>query len=124
MTRFDPIGEIATPFDSHEDAPKQGSNTHEIGVITIKSAYGDGLCGIETGQSIEIVWFADRANRDRLVFDRNGSRGVFSTRSQDRPNPICVTRSMIVDIDRPHLTVEGIDMLDGTPILDLKGTMA
>ncbi|MFW5905779.1 MAG: tRNA (N6-threonylcarbamoyladenosine(37)-N6)-methyltransferase TrmO [archaeon] len=115
-----PIGTVDTPFSSTEEAPRQGATTDAVGTIRVKHEYIEALDGLESGDRIVVVWFADRADRSLLRADRRGNVGVFDTRSPARPNPICLTTCEIVSIDRNRLEIRGVDMLDGSPILDLK----
>lgn len=119
MPACDPIGTAHTPFASTADAPRQGFLEDVAGSIELDPAYADGLSGLATGDDVLVVWFADRADRSVLTLDRDG-RGVFSTRSPARPNPICLTTCEIVAIEGPTVSVRGVDMLDGSPVLDLK----
>ena len=123
MVVFDPIGFVETPFTSSSAPPRQGVGRSERGTIILDKSYESGLAGLEPTDRLEVVWFADRADRSRLSFDRDESRGVFTTRSQDRPNPICITETRLIARNGTHLTVDGVDMVDGTPVLDLKPTL-
>jgi tRNA (Thr-GGU) A37 N-methylase len=66
---------------------------------------------------VVVVWFANRADRSVL---RVRDRGVFSTRSPARPNPVCLTTCRIQAIDGRRIRVRGVDMADGSPVVDLK----
>ncbi|MFB6113671.1 MAG: tRNA (N6-threonylcarbamoyladenosine(37)-N6)-methyltransferase TrmO [Halodesulfurarchaeum sp.] len=115
-----PIGTITTPFGETADAPRQGERTDAVGTIHLETEYVPGLDGIEAGQDIIVVWFADEADRSLLQVDRRGDVGVFRTRSPARPNPICLTTCEIVAVGETTLVVRGVDMRDGSPVLDLK----
>ena len=115
-----PIGSVRTPFDDHDEAPRQGIERDVEGRVELDPAYADGLAGLSPGDPLIGVWFADRANRSTLLLDRDPPRGVFTTRSQDRPNPICLTGTVVTHVDGRIVHVRGVDMLDGTPVLDLK----
>jgi len=114
---IDPIGTISTPFDGTADPPRQGFELNARGELVVAERYREGLEGLADGDEIDVVWFAHRADRSVI---RARDRGVFSTRSPERPNPICVTRCTIESIDGPAIEVCGVDMVDGTPLLDLK----
>lgn len=120
MTTVEPIGIIRSPLSSPSACPRQGVEDDIRGTIELTPAFADGLVGIDPGDRLVVVWFADRAERDRVQFDRNGTRGVFATRSQDRPNPICLTTVEVQAVSPPTLSVVGLDMVDTTPVLDLK----
>ena len=119
MPDCDPIGTARTPFETSDDAPRQGFLGDVEGTIELESVYAPGLSGIDTGDDVLVVWFADRADRSVLALDRDG-RGVFATRSPARPNPVCLTTCEVVAAGDASLDVRGVDMLDGSPVLDLK----
>lgn len=121
MYECTPIGTARTPLETHADAPRQGFLAEIEGEFVVKPQYVAGLAGLEPGRALDVVWFADRADRETLELD--DGRGVFCSRSQDRPNPICITRCEVVEITGNRVRVRGIDMLDGTPILDLKTSL-
>ena len=119
MPTCDPIGTARTPFDAATGAPRQGFLADAEGRIELDPGYADGLRGVGAGSGVLVVWFADRADRSLLTLDRDG-RGVFASRSPARPNPICLTRCDVLEVRETTLRVRGVDMLDGTPVLDLK----
>lgn len=116
----EPIGVARSPFRSHDEVPRQGHESDARGEIVIHPEYRDGLVGLTPGDSVLVVWFAHRADRTTIDLDRDSPRGVFTSRSQDRPNPICLTETEILSIEDGRLTVRGLDMLNDTPVLDLK----
>ncbi|MFW6002887.1 MAG: tRNA (N6-threonylcarbamoyladenosine(37)-N6)-methyltransferase TrmO [Halanaeroarchaeum sp.] len=120
MIELPPIGRIRTPITSTSDAPRQGSNEDIEGTIELDSEYEAGLAGIDAGDSLLVVWFAHEADRSLLRLDRGERRGVFSSRSPARPNPIVITTVEVLEVDGPSVTVRGVDMVDGSPVLDLK----
>lgn len=116
------IGVIKTPFTSPEETPRQGYLSEATGSIHLDDSVLSGLEGLERGIEIDILWFADRADRTVLAYPDRSS-GVFALRTPDRPNPICVTSCVILDIDDTTIRVQGVDMLNGTPVIDLKPTL-
>jgi tRNA-Thr(GGU) m(6)t(6)A37 methyltransferase TsaA len=132
---FEPIGTVETPIDATSDAPRQGAEADVEGVLHVDPAHEAGLRGVEPGQSLDVVWVAHRADRVLTVGshrgdedededeDGDGSRGVFATRSPARPNPICVTTVEVLAVDGTDLAIRGVDMLDGSPVLDVKRAM-
>lgn len=120
MVELEPIGTVRTPIERTEDAPRQGTNDSIEGTIEIDEGYEPGLAGIEPGDSVLVIWFADSADRSLLRLDRREERGVFASRSPARPNPIALTVVEVLAVEGPSIAVRGVDMLDGTPILDLK----
>jgi tRNA-Thr(GGU) m(6)t(6)A37 methyltransferase TsaA len=84
-----------------------------------------GLQDLRAGDDLLVITWLDRADRSVLVVHPRDDptvapRGVFSTRSADRPNPIGVHRVRLVRIDGVHLLVADLEAIDGTPVIDLK----
>ncbi|EMA36814.1 tRNA (N6-threonylcarbamoyladenosine(37)-N6)-methyltransferase TrmO [Halobiforma nitratireducens] len=119
---IDPIGVVRTPFERPADTPKQGVNEATEGEVVLSREYEPGLEGLTSGDSIDVLWLADDADRSTLRV-RDGERGVFSTRSPHRPNPICRTTCRVRAVDGTRLAVTGVDMLDESPVVDLKAPM-
>jgi tRNA (adenine37-N6)-methyltransferase len=119
------IGILHGDIVSREDAPKNYDESNRSGTLEIYPDYQVGLDGIAVGQTIVVLFWLHKADRDVLkVYPRGdrsrGLRGVFSTRSPARPNPIAVSELKIVSIRGNLLDVCGVDILDGTPIIDIK----
>jgi tRNA-Thr(GGU) m(6)t(6)A37 methyltransferase TsaA len=119
-----PIGWARTPFGETGDVPKGLGARHEAeGVIELRPELAAGLLDIEGFSHLFVIWVLDRAGGCELVGcpptdDR--PHGVFATRSPRRPNPIALTVVELLGREGPRLRVRGVDMLDGSPILDLK----
>jgi tRNA-Thr(GGU) m(6)t(6)A37 methyltransferase TsaA len=123
--RLEPIGTVASPLTDPADAPKQGDEGAPDAWIVFEPRVIDGLRGIETGQDLIVLTWLDRARRDVLsVHPRSDAsrpqRGVFTTRSPERPNPIGLHRVEVLAIDGPRVQVRNLEAVDGTPLLDLK----
>jgi tRNA-Thr(GGU) m(6)t(6)A37 methyltransferase TsaA len=118
----EPIGTVHTPFETPSDAPSQGFRGDAEGVVQIDEAYVAGLSGFDA-PSVVVVWWADRADRSVLTLDRDPSRGVFTSRSPARPNPVCITECDVLAVTDRTLRVRGVDMVDGTPVVDLKSSV-
>jgi tRNA-Thr(GGU) m(6)t(6)A37 methyltransferase TsaA len=118
----DPIGTASTPFETTSEAPSQGFHRDAEGVVRLDSEYAEGLSGFDAS-SVVIVWWADRADRSVLTLDRDPSRGVFTSRSPARPNPVCITECEVIDVGERTLHVRGVDMADGSPVIDLKASL-
>jgi tRNA-Thr(GGU) m(6)t(6)A37 methyltransferase TsaA len=120
----DPIGVVHTPFESTSDAPRQGHRSDAEGVVELRSEFREGLTGFDADRVL-VCWWADRADRSVLRLDRDPDRGVFTSRSPARPNPICCTDCAVVDadVDAGRLALRGVDMADGSPVIDLKATL-
>ena len=124
MITLDPIGTIRSPYVETTQIPKgPGAAHHADGVLELRPEFEPGLDDIEGFSHLFVIWLFDRVDGYDLVAmpptdDR--SHGVFATRSPRRPNPIGLTVVELLGRDGPRLRVRGIDMLDGTPILDIK----
>ncbi|HEX9548600.1 MAG TPA: tRNA (N6-threonylcarbamoyladenosine(37)-N6)-methyltransferase TrmO, partial [Acidimicrobiales bacterium] len=87
-----------------------------------------GMRGLDVGAEVIVITWFDRARRDVLLVHPRGDvgrpeRGVFTTRSPDRPNPIGLHTVRIVAIDGTRLRVRNLEALDGTPIVDIKSLL-
>jgi tRNA (adenine37-N6)-methyltransferase len=119
-----PIGFVSSPYKDTSQIPKGLGAQHEAeGVLKILPEYEAGLTDIEGLSHLFVIWEFDRAQGFDLVGTPpcdNQPHGVFATRSPRRPNPIGLTVVELVRRDGADLHVRGVDMLDGTPILDIK----
>ncbi len=122
------IGAVQSPWKKREDCPKnlrQAREREEAAYLIIDEPYRPALAGLEAGQYLHILSWLDRAPRD-LVAQRprhaDTARGTFALRSPVRPNPIGLHTIKIVsiDLDAGQIGIDAIDLLDGTPLLDLK----
>jgi tRNA (adenine37-N6)-methyltransferase len=124
MITLDPIGTIRSPYTEATQIPKgPGAAHHADGVLELRPEFEPGLDDIEGFSHLFVIWLFDRVDGYDLVAmpptdDR--PHGVFATRSPRRPNPIGLTVVELLGREGPRLRVRGIDMLDGTPILDIK----
>ena len=119
-----PIGFVSSPYTDTKEIPKGFGVKHEAdGVLKILPEFQEGLTDIEGFSHLFVIWEFHRSEGFQLlgtppIADR--PHGVFATRSPRRPNPIGLT---VVELRRRkggELHVHGVDMLDGTPILDVK----
>jgi tRNA (adenine37-N6)-methyltransferase len=119
-----PIGQVKSPYQSTKQIPKGFGVKHEAeGILEILPPFEAGLTDIEGFSHLIVLWVFDRSDGFELlgtppIDDR--PHGVFATRSPRRPNPIGLTVVELLRREQTSLRVRGIDMLDGTPILDLK----
>jgi tRNA-Thr(GGU) m(6)t(6)A37 methyltransferase TsaA len=124
MFEMRPIGHVRSPFKDTREIPKGCGAKHEAeGVLEIQSELEAGLTDIEGFSHLFVIWVFDRAQGFELLgTPPNDDRphGVFATRSPRRPNPIGLTVVELLHRDGPLLHVKGVDMLDRTPILDIK----
>ena len=119
-----PIGFVRSPYHETSQIPKGRGAKHEVaGTLEIESGYEEGLRDIEGFSHLYVLWVFDRSQGYELVGQPpTGTRphGVFATRSPRRPNPIGLTVVEVLGREGRRVRVRGVDMLDGTPILDIK----
>jgi tRNA (adenine37-N6)-methyltransferase len=118
-----PIGEIHTPFSDKRDTPIQPSRSTARGQVEVYPAYIDGLRDLNGFSHIILLYVFNRSDDYRLSvtpFLDNQERGLFATRYPARPNPIGLSIVRRLSIHDHSLEIEGADMLDGTPLLDIK----
>ena len=119
-----PIGFVSSPYKDASEVPKGlGAKHNADGVLKILPEFEAGLTDIEGFSHLIVVWEFDRSQGFELTASPpsdNRSHGVFATRSPRRPNPIGLTTVELRRRDGIELHVRGIDMLDGTAILDIK----
>jgi tRNA-Thr(GGU) m(6)t(6)A37 methyltransferase TsaA len=120
-----PIGWVESSLVDLETAPKQGDEGSPDAWLVFEQTVSEGLGDLQRGTEIIVLTWLDRARRDVLkVHPRddpaNPEKGVFSTRSADRPNPIGLHRVEILSINGPRIRVRNLEALDRTPIVDVK----
>jgi tRNA-Thr(GGU) m(6)t(6)A37 methyltransferase TsaA len=124
MFTSQPIGYVSSPYKDTSAVPKGLGAQHQAeGVLKILPEYEAGLSDIEGLSHLFVIWEFDRAQGFDLVGTPpcdNRPHGVFATRSPRRPNPIGLTVVELLRREACDLHVRGVDMLDGTPILDIK----
>jgi len=121
-----PIGHVSSSLVQREDAPKQGHEGGPDSWLMFEREFEEGLRDLRTGEEILVLTWLDRGDREALSVHPRGDqsaslRGVFSTRSPDRPNPVGIHRVRIVETESPtRFRVRDLEALDGTPIIDVK----
>ena len=119
-----PIGYVRSPYRDTQEIPKGLGAKHEAeGILEIQPEFEPGLTDIEGFSHLFVIWAFDRSEGCNLVVtppSDDRPHGVFATRSPRRPNPIGLTVVELLGREGPVLRVRGVDMLDGTPILDIK----
>ena len=120
-----PIGWVRSPHTDKSQIPKGPGAEHRAeGVLELRPDLEPGLRDIEGFSHLYVLWVFDRSEGYELVakvpLDDEAPHGVFASRSPRRPNPIALSVVELVGRDGPRLRVRGLDMLDGTPILDVK----
>jgi tRNA-Thr(GGU) m(6)t(6)A37 methyltransferase TsaA len=120
-----PIGWVESPLTEQAQAPRQGDEGAPDAWLVFDPAYADGIRDLAAGMDVLVLTWLDRADRDELVTrprddPARALLGVFSTRSQNRPNPIGLHRVQIVRTDGLRILVRPLEALDKTPVLDVK----
>jgi tRNA-Thr(GGU) m(6)t(6)A37 methyltransferase TsaA len=119
-----PIGHVRSPFNETKQIPKGlGAKHDDEGVLEILPEFETGLSDIEGFSHLYVIWCFDRSDGFELTANPpcdDRTHGVFATRSPRRPNPIALTVVELLKRDGNRLHVRGVDMLDGTVILDIK----
>ncbi|MBI5837157.1 MAG: tRNA (N6-threonylcarbamoyladenosine(37)-N6)-methyltransferase TrmO [Candidatus Eisenbacteria bacterium] len=124
MPNLEPIGAVRAPYTDTAQIPRGPGAEHRAeGVLELRPEFEPGLSDIEGFSHLFVIWVFDRVQGVELMptpptDDR--PHGVFTTRSPSRPNPIGLTVVELLRRDGPRLHVRGVDMLDGSPILDIK----
>jgi tRNA (adenine37-N6)-methyltransferase len=118
------IGYVGSPYKDAREVPRGLGTKHSAdGILEIKPELELGLTDIEGFSHLFVIWAFDRSKGFELVGmppSDNRPHGVFATRSPKRPNPIGLTVVELLRREGPRLHVRGVDMLDRTPILDIK----
>ena len=117
------IGRIRTPWTRREDCPKNGRESEAICTIELDPRWAAGLKDVATCSHLVLLYWMDQARRDlTLQVPRHygAQRGTFALRSPARPNPIAMSVVKLLKLDGRQLLVQGLDCLDGTPLLDIK----
>jgi tRNA-Thr(GGU) m(6)t(6)A37 methyltransferase TsaA len=120
-----PIGFIRSELKARGDAPRQGTEGAPDAWLEVSPSFAAGLQGIAAGQQIIIItWLHEAARKTLKVHPRNDLNapltGVFATRSPDRPNPLGLHRVTVQDVIGNRLRIGPIEVIAGTPIVDIK----
>jgi tRNA-Thr(GGU) m(6)t(6)A37 methyltransferase TsaA len=121
-----PIGYVRSTLKESSGAPRQGWEGAPNARLDIDQAFIEGLDGIRPGQEIWILTWLHESQRSVLKVHPRGDvmnpmKGVFATRSPDRPNPIGLHRAKVLSVDGDGwLEVQALEAIDGTPIIDIK----
>lgn len=120
-----PIGHVESPLTDRDQAPRQDDDGAPRAWLVFDPAVRAGLRDVEPGSELVVLTWLHQADRDVLVVHPRGDpdrppRGVFSTRSPDRPNPVGLHLVRVVAIEDTRVLVEAIEAIDGTPVVDVK----
>jgi tRNA-Thr(GGU) m(6)t(6)A37 methyltransferase TsaA len=124
-----PVGYVESVLVDRETAPKQGFEGAPNAWLVFDPDVADAIRDLAVGSDVFVLTWLHQALRDVLAVHprddpRNPETGVFSTRSQDRPNPIGLHRTQIAAIDGLRVLVRDLEAIDGTPIVDVKPVLA
>lgn len=122
------IGRIQSPWRSRQTCPKNMRAARETGepaALLVEPPYRKGLAGLERASHVIVLSWLDRSARNLIVQKPRHAvetSGVFALRSPVRPNPVGVhvAKLLSLDIDGGRLQLEAIDLIDGTPVIDIK----
>ena len=118
------IGRIRTPFFGGVGTPIQPAFSQgAAGQVVVDPAYADALDDLDGFERAWLLFWMDRAKPSRnhvIPYRDHRERGLFSTRSPSRPNPIGLSVVRLLSVERNRIEFEGVDLLDGTPVLDIK----
>lgn len=124
MIAMEPVGIVHSPYKNAADVPRGLGAKHDAeGILEIRQELEAGLTDIEGFSHLFVFWVFDRSEGFELMVtppSDHRPHGVFATRSPRRPNPIALTVVELLRREGRRLFVRGVDMLDGTPILDIK----
>ena len=120
-----PVAWVESPLADRDAAPKQGDEGAPLARVVFRPELLEAAADLHVGAEILVLTWLHLGRRDVLSVhprgDRSRSRrGVFSTRSPDRPNPIGLHAVTIVSIRENAVTVRNLEAIDGTPVLDVK----
>lgn len=124
-----PVGVVRSELAALADAPRQADEDAPQARLVFDDAALPALDGIIPGAEIVVLTWLDRADRTVLTTHprgdpARGTAGVFATRGPHRPNPIGLHPVTVNAVDGPELTVDGLEAVDGTPVLDVKIALA
>ncbi|HET7464990.1 MAG TPA: tRNA (N6-threonylcarbamoyladenosine(37)-N6)-methyltransferase TrmO [Longimicrobium sp.] len=126
MFNLVPIGRVRSPLTDRAQAPRQGREGAPEAWLEFSADFREGLEDIREGDELLVLTWLDRGDRGVLsVHPRDDEtaplRGVFSTRSSDRPNPVGIHRVRVLSIAHgTRFRVDALEALDGTPVIDVK----
>lgn len=119
-----PIGYIKSPYKERDEAPAQGSEDCDtLGMIVLDKQFIEATAGMKPGLKYIVLFHFHKINEYKLTVRARSTgmlTGLFSTRSPKRPNAIGVSIITIRSINNEVIEFTGVDMLDGTPVLDIK----
>lgn len=126
---IEPIGIVRSELNDLAHAPMQGFEGGVEAWLEIEARFTQGLSGIKKGDHLIVLTWLHLAQRDTLQVHPRGRqeaplKGVFATRSQDRPNPIGLHQVSVLDVSAQKIKVTPMEAIDGTPIVDIKPVLS
>lgn len=123
--RLRPIGHVSSPLETIADCPRQPDESAPPATLLMDADVAPALTGLNPGDHIIVITWLHLADRTTLTNHPRGDstrkrKGVFATRSEDRPNPIGIHHTVITNVDGTRIMVAQLEVLDSTPILDIK----
>jgi tRNA-Thr(GGU) m(6)t(6)A37 methyltransferase TsaA len=120
-----PVGHVESPLTDRRSAPPQADEGAPEAWLVLQPHYAPAMRDLDIGERIIVLTWLDRGDRTVLGLRPRDDptrplRGVFSTRSPDRPNPVGLHEVDIVQIDGTRIQVRSFEAIDGTPIIDIK----
>lgn len=125
LPQLEPIGHVESPLADTSTAPKQGEEGTPDAWLVFDERVEAGLEGLVPGCEVVVVTWLHLGRRDVLRVHPRGDpdrpqRGVFTTRSPSRPNPIGLHRVEVVGVEGLRVRVRNLEAVDGTPVIDVK----
>ncbi|KIX11887.1 tRNA (N6-threonylcarbamoyladenosine(37)-N6)-methyltransferase TrmO [Dethiosulfatarculus sandiegensis] len=120
-----PIGILRTGLKTRKDAPFQGAEYDHEGWVELDPEYAKGLMGLEPGRDLWLLCYLNQHRTPTMTLHPRGDAarpltGIFNTRTPNRPCPISLTLTRLLEVKQNRLLVSGVDLLDNTPVLDIK----
>lgn len=120
-----PIGRVHSDIKERCQAPRQGRREKTAAQLEIFQEYTEAIEDVRKGDTLWVLLWFHKADRELLKVHPRGDlrkplKGVFSTRSPSRPNPIALSLVDVIEVSGNWLKVRGLDALDGTPVIDIK----
>ena len=120
-----PVGHVESSLVDREGAPKQGFEGAPDAWLVFDPGVAEAVRDLAVGDEVFVLTWLHRARRDVLAVHprddpRNPETGVFSTRSQDRPNPVGLHRVRVAAVEGLRVLVHDLEAFDGTPVVDVK----
>jgi tRNA-Thr(GGU) m(6)t(6)A37 methyltransferase TsaA len=127
--RLRPVGVIRSKLKKRGDAPMQASEGAPDAWLEVSSFFTEALAGLKAGDDIIVLTWLHKAKRDVLKVHPRSDRsrpltGVFATRSPDRPNPVGLHRVTVRRVAKNRLRIGPIEVIDGTPVVDIKPVLS